>query len=443
MFELLLTFAPLLGAAPAPVAVGPQEGQAQTQAARVKKGSKAEIRPFYDRKTPVLLELPEGALVEIVRQNVPWSEVRVPGGLEVWVHGDYVEWKDGKVHAKTSRLRARPLPSTSGNSQPVGKLSTDWALPVLAKKDAWLKVLAPEDLSAWVLTEQLEIPATRPIGWAASWKAEANKRRLAVMATAEAVEDETPIAEGPQPEQPGQDTEKPASGDGGTEAGTPPANATAKPEAGAAAPAAAVRSALLATPVSAELLKKDPALAVVTARKNLDAHADEVTTQDLALYSEQVLENVEMIFTGVLLASKEEVLLRDARAGLTRADALRRFHRSAMETKLRESELQQGLRPGTLTDEWKKTGPLAGEGKAVWVGHLVHKPHQYPETPFVAVRGNREVLVHSFDGRFYLRDYLGREVVVQGVWRASGKDGKQRVISVEKIRTLPRTLRAD
>ena len=443
MFAILLSLLPVLAAPPATVPVLAQEGQSQTQPARVKKGVTAQIRPFFDRKTPMLLELPEGSLVEVVRQNVPWSEVRVPGGLEVWVHGDYVNWKDGKVHAKTSRLRARPLPSTSGNSHPVGKLSTEWALPVLDQKDAWLKVLAPEELSAWVLTEQIEIHNQPPIGWAASWKSAGEKRTQAVMASAKPVEaggDEPQPAEGEA--KPATETEKPVAGEGGKEA--QPSEGAAKPaEAAAVAEdAAAPKSALIGRAVGLELLKNDPALAVATARKNLDAHASEVT-ETLDLFAPQVLENCEMIFSAVLLKSKDAVLLADARQGLTRSDALRKFHASAITARLRRAEVEQGLAAGTLTKKDEAKQPLAGEGQATWVGHLVHKPHQYPDTPFVAVRGDREVLVHSFDGRFYLRDYLGREVVVRGTWRKSGKEGKQRVVSIEEIRVLPRTPRPE
>lgn len=391
----------------------------------------------------MLLELPEGSLLEVVRQNVPWSEVRVPGGLEVWVHGDYVNWKGGRVYAKTSRLRARPLPSTSGNSHPVGKLASEWGLPVLDKKDAWLKVLAPEELSAWVLTEQIEIHRQPPVGWQASWNAAGEKRSKAVLSTAKPVE-----AGGEEPA-PTEGEQKPATE---TEQATPaessqdvqPAEGAAKPAEGAAVAeeAAAPKSALLGKAVSLELLKEDAALAVVTARKNLDAHASEVT-ETLDLFAPTVLENCEMIFSAVLLKSKDAVLLADARQGLTRSDALRKFHASAINARLRRAEVEQGLAAGSLTKDDDKKKPLAGEGEATWVGHLVHKPHQYPDTPFVAVRGDREVLVHSYDGRFYLRDYLGREVVVRGTWRKSGKEGKQRVVSVEEIRVLPRTPRPE
>ena len=443
MFAILLSLLPALAAPPAKAPVLAQEGQSQTQPARVKKGVTAQIRPFFDRKTPMLLELPEGSLVEVVRQNVPWSEVRVPGGLEVWVHGDYVNWKDGKVHAKTSRLRARPLPSTSGSAHPVGKLSTEWALPVLDQKEAWLKVLAPEELSAWVLTEQIEIHNQPPIAWAASWKSAGEKRAQAVMASAKPVEargDEPQPAEGKA--KPATEGEKPIAAEAGTEA--QPSEGAAKLAEGAAVAeeAAAPKSALIGKAVGLELLKKDPALAVATARKNLDAHASEVT-DTLDFFAPQVLENCEMIFSAVLLKSKDVVLLADARQGLTRSDALRKFHTSAITARLRRAEVEQGLAAGALTKKDEVKGPLGGEGQATWVGHLVHRPHQYPDTPFAAVRGDREVLVHSFDGRFYLRDYLGREVVVRGTWRKSGKDGKQRVVSIEEIRVLPRTPRPE
>jgi hypothetical protein len=459
MFAILLTLAPAFSAAPSSLPVVPQSGaqEAELQSARVKKGQTAQIRPFFDRKTPMMLDLPEGSLLQVVRQEVPWSEVRIPGGLEVWVHGDYVTWKDGLVYPKTSRLRARPLPSTSGNSHPVGKLSTDWGMTVLDQNEAWLKVLAPEELSAWVLTEQIVIDAQLPIGWNASWNAEASKRRKAVLATAVPVAAPVdPAAEAGEVKVAGAGTQPPV--DAGTGL-TPPAvtpNPTpgvvpavasegdGAPAVGVATEAAALRSPVLDAAVNLELLQVDPALAVVTARKNLDAHALEVTER-LGMFAPAVLENCEMIFSAVLLKSKDEILLTDARQGLTRSDELRKFHASAMTAQARREEVKQGLPAGSLTKAEKK-GPLFGEGDATWVGHLVHKPQQYPDTPFVVVRGDREVLVHSFDGRFYLRDFLGREVVVRGTWRKSEKTGKadaKGVVSLEEIRVLPRTARPE
>ena len=457
MFAILLTLAPAFCAAPPSPPVLPQSAaqEAETQSARVKKGQTAQIRPFFDRKTPMMLELPSGSLLQVVRQEVPWSEVRIPGGLEVWVHGDYVTWKDGLVYPKTSRLRARPLPSTSGNSHPVGKLSTDWGLTVLDQKDAWLKVLAPEELSAWVLTEQIAIDAKLPIGWTASWNAEASKRRKAVLATSVPVE--VPAESGAEVATGKESGAKPKppvdAGTGGikpTETpnktpGAAPAVASegvVKPAVGVAAEAAAMRSPVLDAAVGLDLLKEDPALAVITARKNLDAHALEVTER-LEMFAPAVLENCEMIFSAVLLKSKDQVLLTDARQGLTRCDALSKFHASAMTARARREEVKQGLPAGSLTKNEKKKGPLSGEGNATWVGHLVHKPHQYPDTPFVVVRGDREVLVHSFDGRFYLRDFLGREVVVRGAWRKTGKEDAKGVVSLEEIRVLPRNARPE
>ncbi|MCH2102325.1 MAG: hypothetical protein MK209_10440, partial [Planctomycetes bacterium] len=313
-----------------------------------------------------------------------------------------------------------------------------WALPVLDQDDAWLKVLAPEELSAWVLTEKIEVFSPPPTDWSSSWGLAGDKRTQAVLASAK------PGITGGKKLQPSEgevksagNSEQSAVADASQK--VQPAEGVAKSAEGVAiaAEVAVPKSALLGKAVDLDLPQEDPALAVAAARKNLDAHAKEVTEM-LDLYAPDVLENCEMIFTAVLLKSKDSMLLKDARQGLTRSDALRKFHASAMTARLRRAELEQGLPSGTLAEKEGAKKSLVGEGQVTWVGHLVHKPHQYPETPFVAVRGNREVLVHSFDGRFYLRDYLGREVAVRGTWRKLSKEGKRRVVSIEEIRALPR-----
>jgi len=467
MIAVILTCLPWLASAPAPALqpLAPQPVQAEVQAARVKKGVTAQVRPFFDRKTPLLLELKEGSAVEVVRQAVPWSEVRVPGGLVVWVHGEYVNWQDGLVYPKNSRLRARPKPSTAADSHPVGKLKAEWGLQVLARDGEWLKVLAPEELSAWVLTEQLDVLDSKPSSWGLGWKAAGNKRRKAMLATAEVVEPLPEVEAEATPEKaetgevaqaepnkvdvgageapPVTQTPAEAGQTTGTEQATQPVqpaatqarpvNANATSEPATATPATAMRSARLDHLVSAEVLKKQPRKAFELAIENLNAHRSEVTSEP-DLFSAALLENVDEVMTAVLMSSRDTQVVEEARTALIRADALRKFHRSTMEARARKAEVEQGAAPKAVQKEMQRLG---GQGEGTWVGYIKYKPHQYPSTPFVAVRGDREVVVHSFDGRFYLKDYVGREVVLRGKWRATGEGGETKILAVEKLRVLP------
>jgi SH3-like domain-containing protein len=454
---LALTLTALLSLIPA------QSQTQEPQAAVVAADQTAEIRPFYDRKTPVLIKLEAGTPVKVVHQNVPWSRVQVPGGLVVWVHKDFVKIDGTVAVVQTSRLRARPMPSTAASSHPVGKLKQDQRLPVLDRKDDWLKVLAPEDLGAWVPSKELTIYDSTPKDWDAQWSAAATKRKNSILAMAKpVVMDDAQKVEKPADEkatdsdsaqQKNVGGESSSTSDGASEKATDsqvgstnnasgdPAVATA-PSDPAASPRepGAAKSPVLKKLIAPAAYAKDVTAALRAARVNLDEHAKEVTTEP-AQFSAPVVENCEWVFTEVMLQQKDAETLAQARLGLTRADALRRFHHSAMDAQKRKQDLQKDLASHNASAKVKKDQqiiPEGGTGAYAWVGHLQYRPHQYPKTPFVVVRGKREVLMHSFDGRYYLKDFLGREIAVRGTWRPTQTDSKLQVLSVEELRVLPR-----
>jgi len=95
-----MLFASLLLLA-APSVLAPQEGSTFAEVST----EGAQLHAFYDKKSAVVLELEPGLPVEVVAQLTPWSKVRVPGGLDVWVHQDYVAWEGSR-----GNITARPRP---------------------------------------------------------------------------------------------------------------------------------------------------------------------------------------------------------------------------------------------------------------------------------------------------------------------------------------------
>jgi hypothetical protein len=420
-----------------------QAQEPATQVARVAESQTAEVRPFYDRKTPVMVELPAKTPVEVLHQNVPWSRIKVPGGLVIWVHQDFVELKGKVAIVKTSRLRARPLPSTSGNSHPVGKLQQGDSLDVLDRENDWLKVLAPETLGAWVLTNQLALLSTRPADWDSQWDVAAEARRKEILAEAKPVVGvEEPVVKGVEPQV---GTEKPSEGeetaqvsdkDGVGEVSVPVGSVYANPRDSAPESHSKVFGKL----VTSEFLKANPSKALKQAQSNLDEHATEVTDA-IPFFDPRVVENCEMVFTEILLQKADGETLFSARRGLTRADALRQFYYAATVALARKQNLKEELtsqNASAAANKEKAIVPEGGTGEYAWVGYLKYRPHQYPKTPFMAVRGKREVLLFSFDGRFYLKDFQGREIAVRGTWREAPDDSKLKVLAVEELRVLPR-----
>ncbi len=99
--------------------------------------------------------MPAGLLVRVVGREGDWVEVEVPGGLPLWIYSRFIE-HDGETGRITGRgVRARPLPSTSGNSQPVGTYPEGVEVRVIAESEQWVRIHAPENIAAWMPVDGL------------------------------------------------------------------------------------------------------------------------------------------------------------------------------------------------------------------------------------------------------------------------------------------------
>jgi SH3-like domain-containing protein len=412
------------------LSLAPQEQAPVVAAAKVAPGQTATIRPFYDQRQLAMLKLEAGTPLDVIVQKVPWSMVRVPGGLVVWVHQDYVLVDKATALVKVSQLRARPRPSTDRNSHPIGKFQKGEVLQILDQQNEWLKVLAPERLGAWVLSNELILLEQTPVDWSKSWQQTAEARRKLILADAKPIV----IVQTPT------DQESEKVEQGAKESNSPVAESVNLPNPKKELSEPKILLAL----VDLARINRQPAQAVDQAKANLDRHAKQVTS-DIDTFQPALLDNCDRVFSGVLLKQQQLKLLAKARRSLTRADALRRFYASAIEARARKKIVEQKGTPQNASSIRSKVGrnselakPESGVGEFVWVGHLRYRPHQYPKTPFVLVRGKREVLVHSFDGNFYMKDYLGRELVVKGLWRPLEGKTQASVLAISELRVLPR-----
>jgi uncharacterized protein YgiM (DUF1202 family) len=116
---------------------------------RVAQGG-AKIYPFHRETLPEIGELLPNTTVRLVLRQADWVYVQVPGGLEVWVYGRYVDGDSGQGTVNAADVRARPVPSTARNSYPLGTFNKGESVEVLEVQGKWKKVRAPERLGAWV-----------------------------------------------------------------------------------------------------------------------------------------------------------------------------------------------------------------------------------------------------------------------------------------------------
>ncbi|MBT3340440.1 MAG: SH3 domain-containing protein [Planctomycetes bacterium] len=374
---------------------------------------------FYDKGATVVAILPQGTPVKVVREKQPWSRVYIPGGLDVWVHSDFVEQVDGTATVSVPRLNARPLPNTGNRSQVLGVLKKGMQVQVLLEEDGWLRVRAKEeDMGAWVLTANLYFDSLGD-NWASDWKTVAEKRAVVSLPT--------PVVPDATPELKPTDssTEKTA---------TESANADGDIQV-TAEPSQVELPEFLSADVA-----KDPHAHLLRASIVLARMAAEVP-RDLSTFDTAKLDHMEMIFSTIIWHSSVQKDLDDARTALGKIDALRRFYDAALAAEGRRAALANEALTAEAAARARahsaQSRTRATFESYIEVGWLEFHPGVNRTFPFAVSRSGRTAVVHSFDGRYNLRDFVGREVAIRGVWREASKMGAPRTLAVTELRVLP------
>ena len=391
----------------------------------------APLHAFYDKKAAKVLDLELGMPLKVVTELAPWSKVRVPGGLDVWVHKDYVEWQGGVGKITGRRVRIRPMPSTDASSTPLGHFQKDDEVLYLDQDGDWFHVRAPETVSAWILTQHLATHSREDAAWETMWKEAAAKRQVIPQ-----VVDEIDVVE----------EVVEADGITGVEpADVDPETVTEVVETGEDGAAAVGAEAHAPAPAGPPMFRsvevaKDPEALRVQASERLEELGREVT-RDGSAWDRVRLDNLEMVFGNVIWHSTDLESIEAARGSLTRIDGLRRFYFSSLAADIRralaaEDKEKASKLEAKLAAE-KKPGAYVGEGTSVVIGWVEYKPSVNANMPFRLARGGQELPMHSFDGHQDLKEFVGREIVVRGVWREENRLKAGRVLAITELRVLP------
>ena len=382
-------------------------------------GEKAvNIRSFYDKSSPVVASLSPAVPVRIVAERPPWARVQIPGGLVVWVYGDFVDVEDGKGVLNATHVRARPLPSTGPDSYPVGQFNKGDRVWVVVEKDAWLQVLAPESLAAWVPLEHLKkTPSLDSDLDKKSWQTAWNK--YAVKRTAKWKNLQTL----PTPEEAAQVTldesrDVPLAGLLSLE----PLPVVLPPT----------------FPKEEEILVNLES-ALLQAEKRMKNHSDAVI-KNIDAYNPTLAKGLERVYSTLLFHGTRQKQIERARQGLDKLDALARFWEAAMETRSRRAAV--GGDTQTVEKVAFALKPVQPKKysleKTLVVGWMEYRPHLYSRAPFALTRGDKTTLLRSYDGRFFLKDFVGKELAVQGILRKDPDTPGVAILAVTQLRVLPR-----
>lgn len=111
----------------------------------------------------VVARLPAGTLVDVVGYQGDHAEISIPGGLPVWVPEAETGRQGDDVVIRGRRVRGWPDPGEDRGDHAMGLLPEGSILRVLARRDGWVRVMAPEWVTAWVNADALVRPASSTI----------------------------------------------------------------------------------------------------------------------------------------------------------------------------------------------------------------------------------------------------------------------------------------
>jgi SH3-like domain-containing protein len=139
----------------------------------------AKLYAGRNTATAVLGTLEIGTPIRVLSSESSWSRIEVPGGIRVWVFGQYVA-SVGAVHKISGiGVRARTTPATDKSSSVVGTFPAGTIIEVLATINGWKQIRAPSSIAIWIPTLHIQVTNEITDEWQKEW-GEASVRRAAV-----------------------------------------------------------------------------------------------------------------------------------------------------------------------------------------------------------------------------------------------------------------------
>jgi len=162
-FALMVTIA-ASAAVPATARAAAQDGADAAPAPSFARAARdgVALRNLGDVQGHQVLELAAGDLVKVLRERAGWLEVEVPGGLPVWVFGQYLTTTDAPDRYEVSgeSVNVRPRAAGGAANYPLGQLlrgdrvvAIRRADPALPLAEDWVQVWSPPGIGAWMRVE--------------------------------------------------------------------------------------------------------------------------------------------------------------------------------------------------------------------------------------------------------------------------------------------------
>lgn len=138
----------------------------------------AKIYNLADKTSVVIGAVPAKGLLEVYAEKAGYLSVATPGGMDVWVFGQYLHVTPvpGIVEVTGDGVFMRPIPKSDPSSYPLPQqLHKGDRLRVIGRNDAtkpltedWIRVVTPPGTRAWVLaSDTVAVDAKENVG--AAW----------------------------------------------------------------------------------------------------------------------------------------------------------------------------------------------------------------------------------------------------------------------------------
>jgi uncharacterized protein YgiM (DUF1202 family) len=140
----------------------------------------AKLYAGRNTATAVLDTLQVGTPIRVLSADSAWSRIEVPGGILVWVFGQYVTLNNAVHRISGTGVRARTTPVTGKSSSVVGTFAAGETVKVAATKNDWKQVRAPSSIAIWIPTRHVQDAKEISDGWEAEWRAASERRTTRV-----------------------------------------------------------------------------------------------------------------------------------------------------------------------------------------------------------------------------------------------------------------------
>ena len=160
----------------------------------------AKLYAGRNTATAVLGTLEVGTPIRVLSGDSSWSRIEVPGGIFVWVFGEYVTPADTLHNISGTGVRARTTPATDKSSSVVGAFVTGTTVEVVATKNGWKQVRSPSSIAIWIPTHHVQATKEITDEWQTEWRAAGVRRAAPSLAPAPVVQIAKTLPESPPTE---------------------------------------------------------------------------------------------------------------------------------------------------------------------------------------------------------------------------------------------------